>query len=283
MCNCHDVQRYLSRASMDLQRGGFVVNILAIGDVVGEVGRKAVRQALPKVIRDHQIDFVFANGENASGGLGLAPREAKELLDYGVHVLTGGNHTFRFSEIYNELDTNPRLVRPANYPPGAPGRGVVLFPDEINPEVAVINLIGRTFMEPVDCPFQSADEILSQLDDRIRVILVDVHAEATSEKQALGWYLNGRVTGVIGTHTHVQTADERILDRGTAYITDVGMCGPVDSVLGIEVDVILRRFKTQLPARFAVAKGRAVFSALLIECNDQGRATSVERISVIID
>lgn len=258
------------------------MNILAIGDVVGDVGRRAVRQALPEIVRNYKVDFVFANAENASGGLGLAPREAKELLDYGVHVLTGGNHTFRFREVYDELETNPRLVRPANYPLGAPGRGVALFPDEINPVVAVINLIGRTFMAPVECPFRFVDEVLSQLDDTIRVVLVDIHAEATSEKQALGWYLNGRVTGVVGTHTHVQTADERVLDKGTAYITDVGMCGPVDSVLGMEVGVILRRFKTQLPVRFAVAEGRGVFSALLIECNDRGRATSVQRINANI-
>jgi len=265
------------------KKGGFFVNILAIGDVIGEAGRRAVRQVLPGVVRDWRIDFVFANAENASGGIGLTPREAKELLDCGIHVLTGGNHTFRFREIYGELDTNPRIVRPANYPSGAPGRGFVLFPDEINPSVAVINLIGRTFMEPTDCPFRRADEILTQLDDRVRVILVDFHAEATSEKQALGWYLNGRVTAVVGTHTHVQTADERILDKGTAYITDVGMCGPIHSVLGVNADCVIRRFVTQLPVRFEVAEGQSVFCALHIECDDFGRATSVRRVSVIVD
>lgn len=258
------------------------MRILVVGDVVSTAGRRAVRQALPKVVRDYGVDFVVANGENASGGLGLAQREARELLDYGVHVLTGGNHTFRFRDVYSELDSNPRLIRPANYPEGTPGQGVALFPDEINPQVAVVNLIGRTYMDPVDCPFRIADLLLKQLDERVRIIVVDFHAEATSEKAALGWYLNGRVTAVVGTHTHVQTADERVLHRGTAFISDVGMCGPLDSVLGVEVDCALRKFMTQLPVRFAMAEGRSVFSALLIDCDDRGRATAVTRISEIV-
>jgi metallophosphoesterase (TIGR00282 family) len=259
------------------------VRVLAIGDVVGTVGRRAVRQVLPSVVRDNGVEFVLANAENASGGTGLAPKEANELLDLGIHVLTGGNHTFRYRELYSELDSNPRLVRPANYPPGAPGKGVVCFPDEINPRIAVINLIGRTYMNPVDCPFRIADGILSRLDSRVRTILVDFHAEATSEKVAMGWHLNGRVTAVVGTHTHVQTADERVLDRGTAYITDLGMCGPIDSVLGVDTDRVLERFRTQLPVRLTAAEGRSVFSALLIDCSDDGTARSVTRISRVTD
>jgi len=259
------------------------VRVLAIGDIVGTAGRRAVRQILPGVVREYSVEFVLANGENASGGTGLAPKEANELLDLGAHVLTGGNHTFRYRELYAELDSNPRLVRPANYPPGVPGKGVVCFPDEINPQIAVINLIGRTYMNAVDCPFRMADEILSHLDSRVRIILVDFHAEATSEKVAMGWHLNGRVTAVVGTHTHVQTADERILDGGTAYITDLGMCGPIDSVLGVDTDPVLQRFRTQLPIRLTAADGRSVFSGLLIDCNDDGTARSVTRISRVTD
>lgn len=255
------------------------MRVLAIGDVVSTAGRAAVRRVLPDLVRDSGVQFVFANAENASGGTGLAPKEAGELLDLGIHVLTGGNHTFRFRELYGELESNPRLVRPANYPPGVPGKGVVCFPDEINPAVAVVNLVGRTYMNPVDCPFRMADEILSNLDSRIHAIFVDFHAEATSEKIAMGWYLNGRVTAVVGTHTHVQTADERVLDRGTAYITDVGMCGPIDSVLGVDTARVLKRFTTQLPIKLTTAGGRCVFSALLIDCNDDGKATSAMRIS----
>lgn len=275
--------RRVQRSKRGANGEAIAVKVLAIGDVVGTAGRRAVRQILPGVVRDNGVEFVLANAENASGGTGLAPNEANELLDLGIHVLTGGNHTFRYRELYGQLQSNPRIARPANYPPGVPGKGVVYFPDEINPQVAVINLIGRTYMSPVDCPFRTADEILSSLDSRVRIVIVDFHAEATSEKVAMGWHLNGRVTAVVGTHTHVQTADERVLDGGTAYITDVGMCGPIDSVLGVDTDRVLERFRTQLPIRLTAADGHSVFSALLIDCDDDGTARSVARISKATD
>jgi metallophosphoesterase (TIGR00282 family) len=251
------------------------VNILVIGDVVGKVGRRAVACILPKIIRDHELDLVIANGENAAGGKGLTPSTADELFEAGVEIITSGNHIWRYREIYPFLDGEAPVLRPLNYPEGAPGRGVL-----IHNGVAVINLIGRTFMPgTLDCPFRAADVALATLEDA-RFVIVDIHAEATSEKAALAWYLDGRVSAVLGTHTHVPTVDVRLLPKGTAFVTDIGMVGPHNSVLGMEVEPVIETFLSQLPARFtSEERGPAVFNSVLIELDpESGRATGIQRI-----
>ncbi len=251
------------------------MNILVIGDVVGKVGRRAVACLLPEIIRNHRLDLVIANGENAAGGKGLTPSTADELFEAGVEILTSGNHIWRYREIYPFLDGEAPVLRPLNYPEGAPGRGVL-----IRNGVAVINLIGRTFMPgTLDCPFRAADEALATLEDA-RFVIVDIHAEATSEKAALAWYLDGRVSAVLGSHTHVATADTRLLPKGTAFVTDIGMVGPHNSILGMETGPVIETFLSQLPARFtSEERGPAVFNSVLIELDpDSGRATGIQRI-----
>lgn len=254
------------------------MKILFIGDIVGRPGRQIVELFLPGLKREYKIDLVIANGENASGGVGIAPHNAKTLLNAGVDFFTSGNHIFQ-SRDYEELfETFPGIIRPANYPDFIPGKGYKVIDLSKNLQVAVINLIGRTFMQPVDCPFLKVDQILSELDKNIRIRIVDFHAEATSEKIAMGIYLNGRVSAVLGTHTHVQTADEQILDKGTAYITDVGMAGPVNSVIGVEQDSILKRFLTGLPVKFTVARGPARLDYVVMDIdNSTGKAVKIER------
>ena len=251
------------------------LKVLMIGDIVGKLGRRTVAALLPELRRTYAIDLVIANGENAAGGRGLVPNKADEIFQAGVDVITSGNHIWRQREIYPVLDTEAAIVRPINYPEGVPGRGVHTVDG-----VAVINLIGRTFMpEHTDCPFRAADEALASLRD-YRVVIVDMHAEATSEKIAMGCYLDGRVSAVLGTHTHVPTSDTRVLPRGTAYVSDVGMVGGLNSILGMEIEPILHRFLTQLPARFApVERGPAVFNSVLIEIDhESGRALSIQRL-----
>ncbi len=251
------------------------MNILVIGDVVGKVGRRTVACLLPKIIRNHKLDLVIANGENAAGGRGLTPSTADELFEAGVEIITSGNHIWRYREIYPFLDGEAPVLRPLNYPEGAPGRGVL-----IRNGVAVINLIGRTFMpSTLDCPFRAADEALATLEDT-RFVIVDIHAEATSEKAALAWYLDGRVSAVLGSHTHVATADVRLLPKGTAFVTDIGMVGPHNSILGMETGPVIETFLSQLPARFtSEERGPAVFNSVLIELEpDSGRATGIQRI-----
>ncbi len=251
------------------------MNILVIGDVVGKVGRRAVACLLPKIIRNHKLDLVIANGENAAGGKGLTPSTADELFEAGVEIITSGNHIWRYREIYPFLDGEAPVLRPLNYPEGAPGRGVL-----IRNGVAVINLIGRTFMPgTLDCPFRAADEALATLEGA-RFVIVDIHAEATSEKAALAWYLDGRVSAVLGSHTHVATADVRLLPKGTAFVTDIGMVGPHNSILGMETGPVIETFLSQLPARFtSEERGPAVFNSVLIELDpDSGRATGIQRI-----
>lgn len=255
------------------------MNILFIGDIVGRAGRQALARWLSRLVDDHGIDLVVANGENAAGGFGLTLEVARELFDLGVQVITSGNHIWDKREICDYLDEQPALLRPANYPPGLPGRGSGVFSTPGGVRVGVLNLEGRVFMSNLDCPFRAADELIATLRQRTPVILVDFHAEATSEKAAMGHYLDGRVSAMVGTHTHVQTADERILPGGTAYITDVGMTGSRDAVIGIRKELAIERFLTQLPVRFEVAKKDPVLNAVAISIDEQtGRAVAVERI-----
>ncbi|GAB7078358.1 TIGR00282 family metallophosphoesterase [Megalodesulfovibrio paquesii] len=250
---------------------------------MGQPGREAVRRELPRLRERHAPDVVIINAENASGGVGLAPPEARELLALGADVLTGGNHTFRFRELQDYMDTEPRVLRPANHAPGTPGRGWTVVHTASGTPVAVCNLLGRVFLEPVDCPFRSVDAVLDEIsvfDKEIRHIVVDFHAEATSEKLAMAWHLDGRVSLMAGTHTHVQTADARILPKGTAMLTDAGMCGVQDSVLGMAREPVLKKFITGLHTRFELAKGEGSVQGLLLETNDAtGRATAVLPIS----
>ncbi len=251
------------------------MRILMIGDVIGKPGREAVRAVLPDLKREKSIDFVICNGENTAGGFGITADTASELLESGVDVLTSGNHIWDKKEIIPYLDEGLPLIRPANYP-DAPGRGY-LHQDG----VTVVNLMGRVFMASLDCPFRAADALLEQLKEEggSRVIIVDFHAEATSEKQAMGWYLDGRVSGVFGTHTHVGTVDARILPKGTAYLTDVGMTGPTDSVIGSDKDAVLQRFLTSLPQRLPVATGPCMLNAVLVDVDEEtGNASSIERV-----
>ncbi len=255
------------------------MNVLMIGDVFGEPGRTAVATLLPRLREEHRVDFTVVNVENAASGSGVTPQIARSMLDHGVDVMTSGNHIFR-KEITDYISRENLLLRPANYPPGTPGVGHVTV--KVGPHrVTVINLMGRVFMDPIDCPFRKADEILTEVGKDTRVVLVDMHAEATSESVAMGWYLDGRVSAVVGTHRHVQTADERILPGGTAYITDLGMTGPVDSVIGVDKELILRRFLTQMPIRFEPAKGPAALCGVLITIDpESGRASSIHRLRV---
>jgi 2',3'-cyclic-nucleotide 2'-phosphodiesterase len=235
---------------------------------------------LPGLRRAHRVDVVIANGENAAGGVGITPDVANELFAAGVNVLTGGNHSWRNREAYEFLDAEPRILRPANYPPGVPGRGAAVITVGSGLRLGVLNLQGRVFMDSLDDPFRAGLELAATLRADVPVVIVDMHAEATSETFALGWHLDGHVSAVLGTHTHVQTSDERILPQGTAYITDVGMTGPRDGVIGMAREIIIERFLTQLPSRFEVASGRAQLNAVVVDVGDDGRATTIERIVI---
>jgi len=256
------------------------MRVLFLGDVVGRPGRRAVGVVLSRLRRQGVIDFVIANCENAAGGKGVDPRSAEELRDAGVDVLTSGNHIWQKREIVPYLQENGRLLRPLNFAPEAPGVGwTVRESPRTGTRVAVINLIGRVFMGQAECPFRAVDVVLPRLVDEARVVVVDMHAEATSEKVGMGWYLDGRVTAVVGSHTHVQTADETILPGGTAYLTDAGMCGPEGSVLGVRTDRVLERFLTQMPTRFDVASGPVLVQGAIIDVDPaSGRATAIERL-----
>lgn len=255
------------------------MKILFIGDVVGRAGRLALADRLGRLIDIHQVDLVVANGENAAAGFGLTLDVARDLFDAGVDVLTSGNHIWDKKEILGYLDQQSALLRPANYPPGTPGRGSGIYATSAGIEVGIMNLEGRVFMAALDCPFRAADLLVEELRRRTPIILVDFHAEATSEKVALGYYLDGRVSAVVGTHTHVQTADERILPGGTAYITDAGMTGSRDAVIGIRKELAIERFLTQLPVRFEVAKRDPVLCGVLFTVDEEtGRATGVQRV-----
>ena len=250
------------------------MRLLMVGDVVGRPGRRALGLVLPQLRREYGLDLVIVNGENVAGGQGLTPETAEELFALGVDVITSGNHIWEHKELYPYLGGQRPVLRPLNYPPQAPGRGYVILE-----KAMVVNLVGRTFMGNFDCPFRGIDQLLAQERDRPPVVIVDFHAEATSEKSAMGWYLDGRVSAVLGTHTHVGTIDWRILPRGTAYVTDIGMTGPMDSVIGVEVEAVLQRFLTLLPHRLPVGKGRVVFNAVLVDIDEaSGRARKIDRL-----
>jgi metallophosphoesterase (TIGR00282 family) len=257
------------------------MRILFIGDIYGQPGRRIVKEALSGLREEYAPDLILANGENAAAGFGITPQLVEELLDLGITVLTSGNHIWDKKEIlpYLAEHADGRLLRPANYPGSTPGHGLYVGKTKSGIGYAVLNLQGRVFMPSIDCPFRAADASLGSIPENVKIRIVDMHAEATSEKLALGWYLDGRVTAVLGTHTHVPTADETVRPGGTAYLTDVGMTGPYDSVIGVEKELVIQRFLNQLPARFEVAKGDVRLCGVLIEADAQsGRALSIQRI-----
>jgi metallophosphoesterase (TIGR00282 family) len=256
------------------------VRLLFIGDIVGRPGRDLVRHGLHALVEHHRPDLVIANVENAAAGFGITREIGDQLLDCGIDVMTSGNHIWDKKEALEYIGAEPRLLRPANYPAAAPGRGSFLARTRDGASVGVINVMGRVFMTAIDDPFAIVLREIDALRPRARVIFVDFHAEATSEKVAMGWHLDGKVTAVVGTHTHVQTADDRVLPRGTAYLTDVGMTGPHDSIIGVEVEPALNRFLTALPQKFETASGNPRLNAVLVDADDEnGRATDIERLS----
>ena len=257
------------------------MNNLFVGDVFGQPGREAQLRWLPDFRKERAVDFVIANGENVANGAGITSKLALKLLGGGVDVLTTGNHVWRQKEVYSFLATDERIVRPANYPAGAPGRGVTVRPAADGSEVAVINLAGELFMNTGMSPFRIVDRLVEEAEELADAIVVDLHAEATSEKVAMGHYLDGRVTAVVGTHTHVQTSDARVLPGGTAYITDVGMTGPLESVIGVRTDIIVQRFLTEMPQRFEVGEGPVRLNAVLINA-EGGAATAIEALELVI-
>ncbi|MBN2831072.1 MAG: TIGR00282 family metallophosphoesterase [Candidatus Omnitrophica bacterium] len=255
------------------------MKILFIGDIVGKPGREAVRVLLPVLKEKHSLNFVIANAENASGGSGITPKVSEELFGSGVDVLTSGDHIWKKKEIFELINQEERILRPLNYPAGAPGSGKRVFKTKSGEKIGIINVNGRVFMEALECPFKAALAACEELEKETEIIIVDIHAEATSEKVALGWYLDGKASAVLGTHTHIQTADEKILPKGTAYITDVGMCGAYDSVIGRKVDDVLTRFLTLVPVRFEVAEGNVQLHAVIIDVDEKiGKPSSIVRI-----
>jgi metallophosphoesterase (TIGR00282 family) len=260
------------------------VRILFIGDICGRPGRLALRERLGRLIDKHYIDLVVANGENAAAGFGLTVDVADELFGLGIDVLTSGNHIWDKKDIFDFLESDERLLRPANYPGDAPGRGAGIYRTAGGTKVGIINLEGRVFMNNLDCPFQAADRLVEKMRQTTPVILVDFHAEATSEKTALGWHLSGRVSAVVGTHTHVQTADERVLAQGTAYISDVGMTGSRDGVIGMRREQVVAKFLNQRPTRFEICKKDPAINAVVVEVDaETGRAERIERIFEAVD
>ncbi len=260
------------------------MNILIIGDIVGKPGRHAAHNCMTRVKNEFAVDFVVANGENLSNGTGIQPEAFKGLLDSGVDVVTSGNHIWAKKEVREILGKDNRLLRPHNYPAENPGTGLGMYDCKGTP-VAVLNLMGRVFMYPIDCPFKAADKALDSLQGKAKVILVDMHCEATSEKRAMGWYLNGRVSSVTGSHTHIMTADEEILPGGTAYLTDIGMTGSPNSIIGMKQEQVLSRFLTGAPSRFEVAEGLPyLFQAVVISVDPgTGKASKIERIRQMVN
>jgi metallophosphoesterase (TIGR00282 family) len=260
------------------------MRILFIGDIFGKPGREIARRAIPALVERHDVDLVIANVENSAAGFGVTGDIADTILGYGVHVMTSGNHVWDKKEVLEYIPRQPRLLRPANFPAGVPGRGSYLAHTRGGEVVGVLNLMGRIFMLPIDDPFAVALREIEALRAKTRVIFVDFHAEATSEKTAMGWHLDGRVTAVVGTHTHVQTADERLLPKGTAYLTDAGMTGPHESIIGVSVEAALGRFLNGMPAKFESAGGPARLNAVLITADaGTGRASAIERLNLSAD
>jgi metallophosphoesterase (TIGR00282 family) len=255
------------------------MKILFIGDIVGSPGREAVKKLLPELTKEHGLGFVVANAENSAGGSGITRRIADELFDCGVDALTSGDHIWKKKEIFDFIDKDPRILRPVNFPEGAPGSGYAVFNSKGGVKVGVVNVNGRVFMEALDCPFRSTEKAVRELSAQTKIIIVDIHAEATSEKVALGWYLDGAVSAIIGTHTHIQTADERILPKGTAYLTDAGMAGPLDSVIGRKIEDVLPRFLTCIARGFEVATENVQLQGAVVDIDEKtGKANSIIRI-----
>lgn len=255
------------------------MKILFIGDIVGSPGREAIKKLVPLLKQELGIDFVIANAENASGGSGVTAKVADDLFSSQVDVITSGDHIWKKVEIFELINQEERILRPLNYPSGAPGRGAAIFKTKNGIKVGVINVNGRVFMDALDCPFKTAMAACEELAKETKIIIVDIHAEATSEKVALGWYLDGKVSAVLGTHTHIQTADEKILPKGTAYLTDAGMTGPYDSVIGRRVEDVLTRFLSLIPVRFEVAQDNIQMHGVLVEIDEKtGKAISILRI-----
>jgi len=258
------------------------MKVLFVGDVVGRSGRKILSEKLHLVQEQHRVEFTIVNVENCAGGFGTTPRLADKTLEMGVDVLTSGNHIWDRREILDYFEREPRLLRPGNYPPGLPGRHSFIGETQAGVPVAVLNLQGRVFMPVIDCPFQHIEEHLESIRDRCRVVILDFHAEATSEKMAFGWFVDGRVSAVLGTHTHIPTADARVLPGGTAYVTDVGMTGAYDSVIGMQIDGALSRFQTGLSGRLEPATGSPRFSSVVIDIDEStGKARSIERCDLV--
>ncbi len=255
------------------------MKVLFIGDIVGNAGRKTLREGLLKLVEKLKIDFVIANAENAAGGFGITRDVAEEIFSFGVNVLTSGNHIWNKKETVPYIAEENRLLRPANYPEGVAGYGSIVSNTTAGEKIAVLNVSGRVFMNQLDCPFKVAKNEIQKLKKHTNVIIIDIHAEATSEKSAFGWFLDGEVSAVIGTHTHVQTADETILPKGTAFITDAGMTGPVNSIIGIKKELIIKKFLTQMPVRFETAKGTSLLSGVVIDIDSEtGLATDIQRL-----
>lgn len=255
------------------------MRILFISDIVGSPGRDAVKNLLPELKKEYSLQFVIANAENAAGGSGITPKVAEELFNSGVNVLTSGDHIWKKREIFEIIDQEERILRPINFPSGAAGRGFGAFKTKEGFKIGIVNVNGRVFMEALECPFRTTLRAVEALSGQTNIIIVDIHAEATSEKVALGWYLDGKVSAVLGTHTHIQTADERILPQGTAYITDVGMTGPCDSVIGRKIEDVLERFLTAIPTRFAVAGENIQLQGVVLDIDENtGKAKSITRI-----
>ncbi|MGB7436010.1 MAG: TIGR00282 family metallophosphoesterase [Candidatus Acidiferrum sp.] len=267
------------------------MRVLFIGDIVGAPGRQIVRERLADIVEQQHVDLVIANGENSAAGFGITPRVAEELFEHGIEVVTGGNHSWDRKEIFEFMPQEPRLLRPANFAEGNPGLGVYVGTAKNGVKYAVLNMQGRVFLAPSDDPFKKADTELAKLPEDVAFVLVDIHAETTSEKTAFGWFLDGRVTAVVGTHTHVATADERVFPEGTAYITDVGMTGPHEGIIGMERTIIIKKFIDGLPARFEVATRDIQMNAVLIETDDAGprnragrlKAKSIGRLRLRLD
>lgn len=260
------------------------MRILFVGDIVGSPGRRILKDHLADMVQQRGIDLAIVNCENAASGFGITPRLAEELFAAGADVLSGGNHIWDRKEILEYFPHQPKLLRPANFPDGLPGSGLFAGKTRSGVDYAVLNLQGRTFMAPIDCPFRAAERELARIPPETKIIVVDMHAETTSEKQAMGWFLDGKVSAVVGTHTHVMTADAHVLPKGTAFITDVGMTGPHDSIIGMVKESIIERFLKSLPARFEVAEGDVQLHAVVIEADEtSGRATSIETVVVRAD
>lgn len=260
-----------------------LVRIFFIGDIVGNPGRIAVRELLPDIMQRYAVDIVIANGENAAGGFGITPAIAEELIGLKIDVITSGNHIWDKKEIIDYIKDKKWLLRPANYPEETPGFGWSIITTNSNIKIGIINLCGRVFMDNLDCPFRAAREIIKEIERETPVIVLDMHAETTSEKAAMGWFLDGSISAVIGTHTHVQTADERILPRGTAFITDAGMTGSINSVIGMQKEIVLERFLTQMPRKFEVATKDMVLQGVLVSiASKSGKAEAIERVNVAL-